>query len=177
VPSDESVTIPPVRSDRPVSDSLPSTLHLEQLKAVSPQRPPSQERTTTEGRIEVSAVDPSTRRTADRPLPRIPAPRLRVVRGQKLNVEYPLADGANYIGRWDSEVVEIDLSDQEPADRVWSSRRHALLTLSSGIMTIEDLHSLNGTFVNRRRLYPGQTRVLAANDVILIGTVQLQVLV
>jgi len=152
-------------------------LHLEQLKAVSPPRPATQERTTTEGRIEVSAADQATRRTSDRPLPKIPAPRLRVIRGQKLNVEYAIADGANYIGRWDSEVVEIDLSDQEPTDRVWSSRRHALLTLSSGIMTLEDLHSLNGTFVNRRRLYPGQTRVLAANDVILIGTVQLQVLV
>src|SRR5262245_55318054 len=176
VPSDESATIQPVRSDRPSSDSLPSTLHLEQLQAIGPPRPATQER-TAEVRVEVSAADPATRRTNDRPLPKVPAPRLRVIRGLKLNIEYPIADGANYIGRWDSEVVEIDLSEQEPADRVWSSRRHALLTLSSGIMTLEDLHSLNGTFVNRRRLYPGQTRVLAANDVILIGTVQLQVLV
>jgi pSer/pThr/pTyr-binding forkhead associated (FHA) protein len=151
-------------------------LHLEQLKAVSAPGPAAQER-TGEVRVEVSAADQATHRTNETPLPKVPAPRLRVIRGLKLNVEYPIADGANYIGRWDSEVVEIDLSDQEPADRVWSSRRHALLTLSSGVMTLEDLHSLNGTFVNRRRLYPGQTRVLSMNDVILIGTVQLQVLV
>jgi len=174
MPSEESATLQPAR---PHSDSLPSTLHLEQLKAVSQPGQPSPDRSTAEVRIEVSAADQATRRTNDRPPPKIPVPRLRVIRGLKLNVEYPIADGANYIGRWDSEVVEIDLSDQEPADRVWSSRRHALLTLSSGIMTLEDLHSLNGTFVNRRRLYPGQTRVLSANDVILIGTVQLQVLV
>lgn len=178
MPSEESATLPPARSDRPHSDSLPSTLHLEQLKAVSPpQSAAQQDRSTAEVRALVSAADQATRRTNDRPPAKIPVHRLRVIRGLKLNIEYPIADGANYIGRWDSEVVEIDLSDQEPADRVWSSRRHALLTLSSGIMTLEDLHSLNGTFVNRRRLYPGQTRVLAANDVILIGTVQLQVLV
>jgi hypothetical protein len=177
VPSEESATIPPVRSDRPHSDSLPSTLHLEQLKAVSAPAQASVDRSTAEVAVHVSAADQATRRTSDRPPPKVPVHRLRVIRGMKLNVEYPIADGANYIGRWDSEVVEIDLSDQEPADRVWSSRRHALLTFSSGIMTLEDLHSLNGTFVNRRRLYPGQTRVLSANDVILIGTVQLQVLV
>ena len=177
MPSDESATLQPARPDRPPSDSLPSTLHLEQLRAIGPPRPATQERTTTEGRVEVAAADEATRRTNNPPLPKVPAHRLRVIRGQKLNIEYPIADGSNYIGRWDSEVVEIDLTDQEPADRVWSSRRHALLTLSSGIMTLEDLHSLNGTFVNRRRLYPGQTRVLGANDVILIGTVQLQVLV
>src|SRR5438067_10927401 len=87
VPSDESATLQPARSDRPASDSLPSTLHLEQLKAVSPPRPATQERTTTEGRIEVTA-DQATRRTNNPPLPKVPVPRLRVVRGLKLNVEY-----------------------------------------------------------------------------------------
>jgi hypothetical protein len=177
VPSEESATIPPVQSDRPHGDSLPSTLHLEQLQAVRAPGKASLDRSTAEVPVHVADADQATRRTSDRPPPKVPVPRLRVIRGLKLNVEYPIADGANYIGRWDSEVVEIDLSDQEPADRVWSSRRHALLTQSSGVMTLEDLHSLNGTFVNRRRLYPGQTRVLSASDVILIGTVQLQVLV
>jgi len=177
VPLDESATLQPVRVDRPSSDSLPSTLHLEKLKAVtSPAPTAAKAEGTADFRTDPPAVQPVTRGTGDEPARPVPSPRRRVVRGLKVSVEYPVAEGPNYIGRWDSEVVEIDLSDQEPADRVWSSRRHALLNLSSGLMTIEDLHSLNGTFVNRRRLYPGQTRALAANDVILIGTVQLQVL-
>ena len=49
--------------------------------------------------------------------------RLRVLRGQRTNVEYPLYDGDNYIGRADEKPVDIDLEDQEPPDRIWSSRQ------------------------------------------------------
>ena len=41
-------------------------------------------------------------------------------------------------------------------------------------MTIEDLNSSNGTFVNRTRVYPGQKRPLAVNDVVQVGTVQMR---
>jgi pSer/pThr/pTyr-binding forkhead associated (FHA) protein len=102
---------------------------------------------------------------------------LRVLRGLKLHVEFPVYEGDTYIGRRDDEPVDIDLGDQEPADRIWSSRRHARLTFADGLLTLEDLHSMNGTFVNRHRLYPGQKRSLSAGDVIQIGTVQLKVLV
>jgi len=73
--------------------------------------------------------------------------------------------------------VDIDLEDQEPPDRVWSSRQHALITLEGGKLSIEDLNSSNGTFVNRARIYPGQKCDLNPNDVIQIGTVQLKVVV
>jgi FHA domain-containing protein len=104
-------------------------------------------------------------------------PRLLVLRGQKRNVEYPLYEGHNFIGRADEKPVDIDLEDQEPPDRVWSSRQHALITLENNQLTIEDLNSSNGTFVNRSRIYPGQHTPLNANDVIQIGTVQLKVIV
>ncbi len=104
-------------------------------------------------------------------------PRLLVLRGQKMNVEYPLYDGDNYIGRADERPVDIDLEDQEPPDRIWSSRQHALIRSENGILSIEDLNSSNGTFVNRTRLYPGQKRVINVNDIIQIGTVQLKVVI
>jgi hypothetical protein len=108
-------------------------------------------------------------------LPAGAQPRLVVLRGLKINVEYPLYEGHNWIGRADEKPVDIDLDDQEPPDRVWSSRQHALITYEEGQLAIEDLNSSNGTFVNRQRIYPGTKRPLSPNDVIQIGTVQMKV--
>jgi hypothetical protein len=102
-------------------------------------------------------------------------PKLVVLRGQRINAEYPLYEGENYVGRADEKAVDIDLEDQEPPDRVWSSRQHALIVVDNGAMTIEDLNSLNGTYVNRTRVHPGQKRPLNLEDVIQIGTVQMKV--
>jgi hypothetical protein len=104
-------------------------------------------------------------------------PRLIVLRGLKRNVEYPLYEGHNFIGRADEKPVDIDLDDQEPPDRVWSSRQHALITYEGGKLLIEDLNSANGTFVNRVRIYPGQKRDLAVGDVLQVGTVQMKLIV
>lgn len=109
------------------------------------------------------------------PLPEGAQPRLVVLRGLRLNVEYPIYEGENYIGRTDEKPVDIDLEDQEPPDRIWSSRQHAVLHLFEGLLSIEDLNSSNGTFVNRTRVYPNQRRGLQPGDVLQIGTVQLKV--
>lgn len=101
-------------------------------------------------------------------------PRLVVLRGLKVNVEYPIYDGNNFIGRADEKPVDIDLDDQEPPDRVWSSRQHALISFEGGQLNLEDLNSASGTFVNRTRVYPGQKRPLNVGDVIQVGTVQLK---
>jgi len=108
-------------------------------------------------------------------LPEGSQPKLVVQRGMKLNVEYPIYEGHNFIGRADEKPVDVDLDDQEPPDRVWSSRQHALISFENGELTVEDLNSANGTFVNRTRVYPGQKRPLAPNDVVQVGTVQLKV--
>jgi pSer/pThr/pTyr-binding forkhead associated (FHA) protein len=92
-------------------------------------------------------------------------------------VEYPIYEGPNFIGRADEKPVDIDLDDQEPPDRVWTSRQHACISFEAGLLSIEDLNSANGTYVNRTRVYPGPRRPLAVNDIIQIGTVQLKVLV
>jgi hypothetical protein len=110
-------------------------------------------------------------------LPPDAQPRLVVLRGLKRNVEYPIYEGHNFIGRADEKPVDIDLDDQEPPDRVWSSRQHALVTFEDGKLMVEDLNSANGTFVNRTRIYPGQKRDLAVGDVLQVGTVQMKLIV
>jgi hypothetical protein len=102
-------------------------------------------------------------------------PRLRVVRGRKINVEYAIKNGPNYIGRRDDAPIEVDLEDQEPAERIWTSRKHAVLHFADGMLEIEDLNSLNGTFVNRLRVAPGERRQLKINDILQVGTIQLRV--
>jgi hypothetical protein len=110
-------------------------------------------------------------------LPAGSQPRLLVLRGQKRNVEYPVYEGLNFIGRADEKPVDIDLEDQEPPDRIWCSRQHACLSFENNELFLEDLNSANGTYVNRSRIYPGQKRQLAPNDIIQIGNVQLKVVV
>jgi hypothetical protein len=102
-------------------------------------------------------------------------PKLVVVRGQKVNMEFPLFEGHNFIGRADEKPVDIDLEVQEPPDRVWSSRQHAVITFEDSKLVIEDLNSANGTFLNRSKIIPGQKRPLKLDDVIQIGSVQLKV--
>ena len=104
-------------------------------------------------------------------------PKLLVQRGQKPKAEYPLFEGPNFVGRADEKPVDVDLEDQEPPDRVWSSRQHACIHFEDGQLSIEDLNSSNGTFVNRARIYPGTKKPLNVNDVIQIGNVQLKVIV
>jgi hypothetical protein len=124
-----------------------------------------------------AAAAPAPAGPAPAPLPPDAQPRLIVLRGLKRNVEYPIYEGHNFIGRADEKPVDIDLDDQEPPDRVWSSRQHALVTFEGGKLMVEDLNSANGTFVNRTRIYPGQKRDLAVNDVLQIGTVQMKLIV
>jgi pSer/pThr/pTyr-binding forkhead associated (FHA) protein len=99
------------------------------------------------------------------------------VRGLKLNVEYPVYEGGNYIGRSEEKPVDIDLDDQEPQERSWISRQHCLVTFANDELVIEDLNSANGTYVNRQRVAPGQKRGLAPGDVIQLGTIHLKVTV
>jgi hypothetical protein len=124
--------------------------------------------------VAMAPADALAAAPADR-LPPGTKPKLIVVRGQRVNAEYPVYEGDNYIGRADEKAVDIDLEDQEPPDRIWSSRQHALLAFEDGQLTLEDLNSTNGTFVNRMRVHPGQKHPLHVNDIIQIGTVRLKV--
>ena len=101
-------------------------------------------------------------------------PQFLVVRGERLAVAYPILKGKNFIGRMGDQPVDIDLESQEPVERIWTSRQHAVVTYENGALVLEDLASLNGTFVNRSRLYPGHAKMLHPGDIVQIGTVQMQ---
>lgn len=100
---------------------------------------------------------------------------LEVVRGEKLGKFLPILEGRNVIGRAVTEPVDIDLTGQEPVERVWVSRKHAVIHYDGTALILEDLNSLNGTFVNRVRLAAGSQRGLQFGDVVQFGTVQLRV--
>ena len=107
--------------------------------------------------------------------PRRAAIALEVLRGEKPGVLYPILRGKNLIGRCVDSPVDIDLTGQEPEERVWTSRFHATVFSDGQCVWIEDANSLNGTHVNRVRLYPGTQKQLQYNDVIQLGVIQLRV--
>ncbi len=91
-----------------------------------------------------------------------------------MNAVHPLYEGRNTIGRFADKPVDVDLEGQEPVERIRISRVHAAVTVDRTGLSIEDLNSLNGTWVNGARIHPGQHRRLAPNDVVQVGTVQLR---
>jgi pSer/pThr/pTyr-binding forkhead associated (FHA) protein len=103
--------------------------------------------------------------------------KLVCVRGQKPGLEYPVYEGSNFIGRSDEQPVDIDLDDQEPQDRIWSSRQHAQICYENGQLTVEDLKSANHTYVNRIKCEPGNKVSLKVGDIVQIGAVHLKVTV
>jgi hypothetical protein len=123
------------------------------------------------------STTPAAKPAGGTPIPAGAQVKLVVQRGLKVGEEYNVFAGENYMGRADEKPVDIDLTFQEPEDRVWCSRQHALLVFddAAGTLTIEDLNSSNGTYVNRERVYPGQPRQLFVGNTIQIGTVHLRV--
>ncbi len=175
----------PIAVAVPFSDTAPLTVGPEVLAAsvalaqeAPTDTPPPKPPTAPDISLPNATAHPQGAPPIAEPSNRLPLeakPKLVVMRGQRIDVEYPLYEGDNYLGRADDKAVDVDLEDQEPPDRVWSSRQHALITYDNGLLTIEDLNSTNGTFVNRKRVHPGQKLPLQANDVIQIGTVHLKV--
>jgi hypothetical protein len=102
-----------------------------------------------------------------------------VVRGGRKGQEFPLEDGNNLIGRWDPETgsfPEVDLDADDPEAKI--SRKHALCRIENGKITVEDIGSLNGTYVNRgQRLQPGSPVDLKSGDEIIIGKTFLKLVI
>jgi pSer/pThr/pTyr-binding forkhead associated (FHA) protein len=131
----------------------------------------------------------STAAAAAAPAAEAPAPagatsasaraKLQVVRGGRKGQEFPLEDGNNLVGRWDPETgsfPEVDLDQDDPEAKI--SRKHALIRFDGGKITVEDIGSLNGTYVNRQpRLMPGNPVELKSGDEIIIGKTFLKLVV
>lgn len=96
---------------------------------------------------------------------------LKIVRGGRKDQEFPLEDGNNLVGRWDPDTgsfPEVDLDADDPEAKI--SRKHALIRIADGKITVEDIGSLNGTYVNRgARLVPGTAVELKTGDEVIIG--------
>ena len=99
---------------------------------------------------------------------------LTITRGsipERKNHEFALENGNNLIGRWDPDTgsfPEVDLDADDPEAKI--SRKHALVRIDGGKVTIEDIGSLNGTYVNRQpRLQPGSPVELKDGDEVIIG--------
>jgi len=111
-------------------------------------------------------------------VPRFKA-KVQIIRGGRKGHEFPLEDGNNFIGRWDPETgafPEVDLEQDDPEAKI--SRKHALIRIEGGKITVEDIGSLNGTYVNRQpRLQPGNPVELKSGDELIVGKTFLKLIV
>ncbi len=79
------------------------------------------------------------------------------------------------IGRADpisGAAPKVDLSPYQ-AERYGVSRRHAGLSRADTGFTLEDLNSVNLTYVNDQRLEPGRAIALRDGDRVLLGNLRL----
>ncbi|MCB0332779.1 MAG: FHA domain-containing protein [Bdellovibrionales bacterium] len=109
----------------------------------------------------------------ENPQERLQGMRLEVSKGVAKGKVFYLEEGTNLIGRWDpdaSAFPEVDLESYDSDAKI--SRKHALIRRSGDGATLEDLGSLNGTFLNRGdKLEKGTRHKLQSGDEIIIGKV------
>ena len=88
---------------------------------------------------------------------------------------FPITKNEAYVGRVDrvtGAVPEIDLSDEDPKRFV--SRRHAKITKADGeFALVEEIGTVNGTFINNQRLSTGVPAPLKNGDTLTFANVSL----
>ncbi len=92
------------------------------------------------------------------------------------SIELPLSK-AVIIGRLDAERAvfpDVDLTNEQGIEK-GLSRRHARISRREGQVFLEDLHSLNGTFLNSTRLVPDLPYPLKDGDEVQLGKLLLTV--
>ncbi len=88
----------------------------------------------------------------------------------------PLTLHETVIGRShprDTSVPDIDLWVMGVEDARTASRRHCRVFFEGDRYYLEDLGSMNGTFLNQQQIYPGGPHPLAEGDTITAGRVRL----
>jgi hypothetical protein len=152
--------------------------------AEAPAEPPPSEAPTGEikppgAEANAAAATPAAEAPAAAAMGSTARAKLQVVRGGRKGQEFPLEDGNNLVGRWDPETgafPEVDLDQDDPEAKI--SRKHALIRFEGSKITVEDIGSLNGTYVNRQpRLMPGNPVELKSGDEIIIGKTFLKLVV
>jgi pSer/pThr/pTyr-binding forkhead associated (FHA) protein len=112
-----------------------------------------------------------TKRFAPKPSGTEPSPSdlrfgLRFISGKYQGGEYPLGEGQEIVIGRSSELDMVLVEEMV-------SRKHARIALTDGVITIEDLGSTNGTFVNGEKVERG---TLKEGDRVLVGTNILKVM-
>ena len=77
---------------------------------------------------------------------------LDVVRGRAVGQQYLLNPGETILGNASSGERGLELADQEGNSPRKMAARHAVLLATNDELTIRDLESPGGTFVNQQRL-------------------------
>src|SRR5271157_1272977 len=85
---------------------------------------------------------------------------LEVVRGSEVGRRYCLADGATSVGRSSQNTLALHSAEKSV------SGHHAIIYKSGDRISLQDLESTNGTFVNEEKT--GE-RELAAGDIVGFG--------
>lgn len=103
--------------------------------------------------------------------------KIRIGSNQDLDGLFPLVEGRNLIGRTDTEegiCPEIDLDSFDAEAKV--SRKHAIIEISGTEVSIQDLGSAHGTFINDgERLEPAKRYGLREGDSVKVGNIVLLV--
>jgi len=104
--------------------------------------------------------------------------KLSVVRGQRVGAAYPVKEGKTILGRaaaGEQQPVDVDMDDQERPGQIFAANHHAIITFENNSLTVADNGTANGTYVNRVKLAGTSPQPLKPDDIVQIGTVQLQV--
>src|SRR5712692_8811640 len=161
--------LPAVAPPAAESEPAPTAVAGETPTAVSVPEPPAEAAAPEAAAPEIAPV-PVSAPAAPAPAAALQTAKLTIVRGGTVGKAFPLQPGDNLVGRWDPDsgaFPEVDLETDDPEARI--SRKHALIRVSDTV-SIEDIGSLNGTFVNRgRRLEPGSPAMLQDGDEIIVG--------
>jgi pSer/pThr/pTyr-binding forkhead associated (FHA) protein len=91
---------------------------------------------------------------------------LKFISGKYQGGEFPLNEGQDVVVGRSSELDMVLVEEMV-------SRKHAVFRFESGVLTVQDLGSTNGTFVNGERI---DKAVLREGDRVLVGTSILRVI-
>ena len=100
-----------------------------------------------------------------------PKSRLTILRGGTQGKEFTLDVESTSVGRWDPDggaFPEIDLTNDDIEAKI--SRKHARILYKDNMYLLEDMGSLNGTYINRGpRLVPGEPQEIKHEDEVIMG--------
>ena len=101
-----------------------------------------------------------------------PPGRLVITRGGTVGKEFTVETiNETQVGRWDPDggaFPEVDLTQDDPEAKI--SRKHARIFVQNGGYMLEDVGSLNGTYINRGpRLMPGSPQPIKDGDEVVMG--------